>query len=147
MKIDLCKIFGVEEGEEFKIEHEECRGLVYKVKKNYLKVRHQDEKDYSWRTNLSINVIAEIKNIIKLPKKKQFTDDELCILRNIDKSCKWIARDDNGNINVYLRKPSKRVDGCWKKLYWYGLANFNHIFKCIQWEDEEPVFIDDYVER
>jgi hypothetical protein len=27
------------------------------------------------------------------------------------------------------------------------LSIFNHVFNSIKWEDEEPVFIDDYVER
>jgi hypothetical protein len=39
--IDLCKIFGVEEGEEFKIEHISCEGLIYKIQDNCLKRRQQ----------------------------------------------------------------------------------------------------------
>ena len=84
MKIDLCKLFGVEEGEEFKIKGYE---YTYIIKKQFLYILNEDR--YS---HLEVNDLIN-KEIIKLPKKKKFSDDELCILRNIDKKYKWIARD------------------------------------------------------
>ena len=151
MKIDLCKLFNVEEGEEFKIEHISCEGLIYKIQDNCLKRRQQDSKNFT-NSGFGINKINEITNIIKLPKKKEFTDDELYILDNIDKKYKWIAKDKNGLICTFVSKPIKT-----EKLWSDGWSNGesyasleaikNSLFKEIKWEDEEPVYIDDYVDR
>jgi hypothetical protein len=144
--IDLCKIFGVEEGEEFKIDHRECVRLIYKVKGNALMLRHEDEK-YYWYSDLGVNTLSEIKNIIKLPKKKEFTDDELAIMRSLPKEYKWMARDDDGEFYIFTEKP-KKFDGIWDdKERCNDFYFFEHLFKSITSEDEEPVFIDDYVER
>ena len=92
----------------------------------------------------------------KLSKKKQFTDDELCILRNIDKKYKWIARDkvckdeydDYGNLNIYLGKPNNKSTVSWLPSDIYcEFHGYNHLFQSIQWEDRKPVYIDNYVER
>ena len=40
MKIDLCKIFGVEEGEEFKFADDDLKHCMYKVEDNVLKVKN-----------------------------------------------------------------------------------------------------------
>ena len=75
--LDLCKLFGVEEGEEFKIYGYEA---IYFIQNGYLyfiDIDSIEKKSY-----LNINDVVG-KNIIKIPKKKNFTDDELCILKNI----------------------------------------------------------------
>ena len=151
MKIDLCKLFEVEEGEEFKIEHINCEGLIYKIQADCLKMRQQDSK-YFKSSGFGINKINEITNIIKLPKKKEFTDDELCILRNIDKKYKWITRDKSGLICTFVPKPKKTEKfwaGGWSDDASYAslVAIKNSLFIEIKWEDEEPVYIDDYVDR
>ena len=66
-----------------------------------------DSKNFT-SSGFGINKINEITNIIKLPKKKEFTDDELCILRNIDKKYKWITRDKSGLICTFVLKPKKQ---------------------------------------
>lgn len=142
MKIDLCKIFGVEEGEEFKLEG---RYEIYKIIKNRL-YRKSTRDCVFIESCLMLNEAIE-QTVTKLPKKKQFTDDELCILRNIDKDYKWITRDDDGDLTVYIFEPYR--DGfMWRPLDggYEDIVVFNHLFQNIQWEDE-PVFIDDYVER
>ena len=73
--LDLCKLFGVKEGEEFKIYGYEA---IYFIENGYL--YYIDIDSIKKKSYLIINDIAG-ENIIKLPKKKQFTDDELCILR------------------------------------------------------------------
>ena len=95
-----------------------------------------------------------IEKIIKLPKKKEFTDDELCILWNIDKEYKWIAKDRDGDLWIYTNKPKKEYDRYWKdcssskSLSFEPLDIFkNSLFTEIEWEDEEPICIDDYVDR
>ena len=146
MKIDLCKIFGVEEGEEFKIDHIDFSQLVYKVSNNTLWYKGAYSKGFC-RSDLSINNLDEILGIIKLPKKKQFTDDELAIMRSLPKEYKWITRDDDGELYIFDKKP-KNINGIWDN---YDRIRdfdfFEHLFKSITSEDEEPVFIDDYVER
>lgn len=145
MKIDLCKIFRVEEGEEFKIENcEWAENTRYVIQDNYLMVVDFDNSTYKSCIELNDLVGGEI---IKLPKKKQFTGVELCILKNIDKKYKYITRDDDGALNVYVFKPYR--DGfMWRPLDggYEDIVVFNHLFQNIQWEDE-PMFIDDYVER
>ena len=98
--LDLCKIFGVEEGEKFKIDGYED---IYFIENGYLYYigDYGEKKSY-----LNINDVAG-KNVIKLPKIKEFTDDELCILRNIDKKYKWIARDRWEEMWIYSDKPKK----------------------------------------
>ena len=152
MKIDLCKLLGVEEGEEFKRDDSK---IYYKYRVHNNIIQHFDEVLKIWEySTLSINALVT-SEIIKLPKKKQFTDDELCILRNIDKKYKWIARDkvdrdeyDNyGNLNIYLGKPNKSTVSWLPSDEYCEFHAYNHLFQSIKWEDEEPVCIDDYVER
>lgn len=147
MKIDLCKIFGVEEGEEFKLGNGLYKNLVYKVSNNILWSRCEDGK--VTRSSLYINELLNVKEIIKLPKKKEFTDDELCILRNVDKEYEWIARDDDGKLYLYKKKTvkSEELKGKWVGSEWSDFNVYDHLFQSIQWTDNEPVFIDDYVER
>ena len=142
--LDLCKILGVEEGEEFKIYGYEA---IYFILNGYLYLIDIDSAKK--RSFLSINDLVG-KKIIKLPKKKKFTDDELCILRNIDKEYKWITKDRTGEIWIYADKP-KKEDKIWN---WTKICSFkslemikNSLFTEIKWEDEEPVCIDDYVDR
>ena len=140
MKIDLCKLFGVAEGEEFKI-NDKCS--IYFITDNVL--QYKINSCHSKVSNLKVN---EIVKITKLPKKKQFTDDELCILRNIDKKYKWIARDKSGSLCIFDEKP-KKSEEMWDNVThsdFIELNCYNSLFNSIQWEDEEPIRIDDYVE-
>ena len=152
MKIDLCKLFGVAEGEEFKLVSDNSESK-YIIVDNILNLVIGNRPYVS---ELTINDINAYKlKIIKLPKKKQFTDDELCILRNIDKKYKWIARDkvdrdeyDNyGNLNIYLGKTNKSTVSWLPSDEYCEFHAYNHLFQSIKWEDEEPIYIDDYVER
>ena len=148
MKIDLCKIFGVEEGEEFRLEGEgfgKCH--VYEIRYNRLMYRNTGDGVFL-DSSLKLKELKDITNIIKLPKKKQFTDDELCILRNVYKKYKWIARDEDGELYLFKEKPCKSL-GVWetKSTITTEFLCYNYLFQSITLEDEEPVFIDDYVER
>ena len=145
MKIDLCKLLGVEEGEEFKIYGYEA---IYFIQNGYLYFigDYGEQKSY-----LNINEVVG-KNIIKLQKKKEFTDNELCILRNIDKKYKWMAKDKDGLICTFVSKPIK-TEKLWND-GWSNGESFasleaikNSLFTEIKWEDEEPIYIDEYVKR
>ena len=145
--LDLCKLFGVEEGEEFKFYE---YGDIYFIQNGYL--YFIDIDSIGKKSCLNVNNVVG-KNVIKIPKKKEFTDDELCILRNINKEYKWIAKDKNGEVSIYTNKPKK------EDVYWIDYSPFkpldfvvldmikNSLFTEIKWEDEEPVYIDDYVDR
>ena len=147
MKIDSCKLFGVEEGEEFNIEG---FGIKYRIYNNRLECYDANFKEWIYSTLGFNKLIAS--EIIKLPKKKEFTDNELYILNNIDKKYKWIAKDKSGLICTFVSKPIKTErfwsDG-WSNGESYASleAIKNSLFTKIKWEDEEPIYIDEYVER
>ena len=148
MKIDLCKLFGVEEGEKFKFD-----GYVdiYFIKKGYLYFIDIDSTERV--CYLQINDVVG-KNIIKLPKKKQFSQDTLNFFKCIDKKYKWIAKDKSGDIFGFEEKPKKDKYVWLCEEYDYCLDNTccidglnQSLFNEILWEDEEPIYIDDYVDR
>lgn len=142
MKIDLCKLFGVEEGEKFKFD-----GYVdiYFIKNGYLYFIDIDSTERV--CYLQINDVAE-KNIIKLPKKKQFSQETLNFFKCIDKKFEWIAKDKDGEVCIYINKP-KKEDVSWDNFSLYKPLDIikDSLFDEILWEDEEPIRIDDYVER
>ena len=150
MKIDLCKLLGVEEGEEFKVDG---FGIKYRIYNKRLECYDANFKEWIYSTLGFNKLIAS--EIIKLPKKKEFTDNELYVLNNIDKKYKWIAKDKSGLICTFVSKPIK-TERFWSD----GWSNSNNgesyasleaiknsLFTEIKWEDEEPVYIDDYVNR
>ena len=125
------------------------RNNTYFVKNNILLYKNEQAGVVIEESNLGINNLNQSKEIIKLPKKKQFTDDELCILRNIDKKYKWIARDESGSLCIFDEKP-KKSEEMWDNVThsdFIELNCYNSLFNSIQWEDNEPVYIDDYVNR
>ena len=82
-------------------------------------------------------------------EKPKITDDEKAILRNIDNTFKYIARDEDGELFVFERKPIK------SDCYWdyevlnncLNLSCFTKLFKSIKWEDEEPWNIKELLEE
>ena len=145
MKIDLCKLLGVEEGEEFKREGSNY-DYRYRVYNN--RIQHFDEVLKIWEySTLTVNALAT-SEIIKLPKKKQFSQDTLNFFKCIDKKYKWIAKDKDGEVCIYINKP-KKEDVSWDNFSLYKPLDIikDSLFDEILWEDEEPVYIDDYVER
>ena len=74
-------------------------------------------------------------------EKPKPTYDEKIILRNLPEKYKWIARDKNGLIFLYAKKPSK-CEYSWGGCK-YILLPLEHLFQFIQWEDEEPYSIED----
>ena len=130
MKIDLCKLLGVEEGEEFKLK---LFGAIGKYRLKNGKLEYYDDFINKWvESTISMNHILD-SEIIKIPKKKQFTDDELCILRNIKSEINTLGRNINGTIYV---------TSDYGKSY---LKLFNNLFQSL--DIGEEIIIDDYVER
>ena len=67
-----------------------------------------------------------------------FTDTEKCILERTDKSYKWIARDKNGELCIYERKPFRGDGGIFGTLG--NLDVFDRcvsdvLFKNVTWEN------------
>lgn len=141
MKIDLCKLLGVEEGEEFKIEGYEP---IYFIQNGYL---FNDSPKR--RSCLNINDLVN-KEIIKPPKEKKFSQDTLNFLKCIDKRYKYLAKDKSGTVYAFCEKPTKKEEfwDIWN-IKWFACLHVvkDNLFDEILWEDEEPVYIDDYVER
>ena len=149
MKIDLCRLFGVEEGEEFILETKDgwFNDLKYKIENNIIKGATIKYSDYS-QSSFNLNEFVYIEKIIKLPKKKQFSQDTLNFFKMIDKKYKWIAKDKDGEVCIYINKP-KKEDVSWDNFSFYKPLDIikDSLFTEIKWEDEEPIYIDDYVER
>ena len=81
----------------------------------------------------------------------RLTNDEISILRNIDKKYKWIARDKNGILYIYDSVPEKRGNNKWSRdtLHVDILSNlslFSHMFNFIKWTDDEPYNINDLLD-
>ena len=79
------------------------------------------------------------------PKPSLLTEDERVILRNLDKKYDFIARDEDGDLHIFSKKPEKEVDE-WNVC---GIMNyeifsvFNDIFQFIKWTDNEPYNIEE----
>ena len=145
MKIDLCKLFNVEEGEEFKLK---LFGGIGKYRLKNGKLEYYDDFINKWvESTISMNHILD-SDIIKLPKKKQFSQDTLNFFKCIDKRWRYIAKDKNGTISAFGSKPTKK-ERCWLNYEGFDCLDVfkDSLFDKIKWEDEEPVYIDDYVER
>lgn len=73
---------------------------------------------------------------------KIFTDDEKTIARCIPKEWKWIAREKDGALCVFKKKPVKD-NGVWEEVEFLYVDLIKHLFLSIKWEDEEPTLIKD----
>lgn len=94
----------------------------------------------------------------KRPKEVILSAAEKTILENVNPKYKYIARDEDGLLGVYVTKPvrtspssSMKIPGGWvlslniRDLYpgqSVGLQAHRHLFKDITWEDE-PYLISD----
>lgn len=81
-------------------------------------------------------MLSEYKEPIKLTRM------EYSLLRHVYKlRYKYIARDKNGDISVYLDEPDKDI----LTEFWHGkeyeITLFNNLFPFIKWEDKEPILI------
>ena len=72
----------------------------------------------------------------------RFLKDEKIILKNLPAEFKLIARDENGDLNVYLTKPLKCIrKGYWESDNFTSINLFKNLFRAISWEDKDPVSI------
>lgn len=80
-------------------------------------------------------------------EKPKLTEDEKVILRNIDKTFEWIARDNDGSLFAYEDKPLKTDDYGWDSINCMSLGLFNHLFQFVKHEDNEPYLIEDLLKE
>lgn len=87
----------------------------------------------------------KIKEILTKSIKPTLSEAERVILENIDKNCKWIARDKGFNaLYVYEDKPIKNANNNWENdKNNASLEIYNHIFQFITWQDDEPYNIEE----
>ena len=92
-----------------------------------------------------------ISNWLKSEHKEPITlsEAERIILENIDKEYKWIARDKDEGLFVYVEKPSKNntwwANGSYNKAGMH-VSLFNHLFQFITWNDSTPYNIAELLE-
>ena len=85
-------------------------------------------------------------------RKPELSEVEMVILENADKTYKYIARDKNGSLFLYSKEMSKfAVEWCFDVDKGIdgnhsNFSLFNHLFKMVKWEDEEPTLISDLLE-
>lgn len=84
-------------------------------------------------------------------KKPELTDVEKAILKNyLSKGYKWIARDKEDYIYVYITKPLTMSNTLWISPYAYSYGcdiTFERLFQFVKWEDDEPYSIEDLLEE
>lgn len=84
----------------------------------------------------------KIKEILMKNVKPTLSEAERVILENIDKDYKWIAKDRDGTLYFYSKKPTK-LESFWENTGKCAKPNvFNHLFQFITWQDNEPYNIE-----
>ena len=142
MKLDLCKMLGVKEEEEFKINNS---GYMYKIIDNEIYFKG---KNLNWIK--SCILLNDIKEIIKLSKK--LSDKVIDFIKILDSKWKWLAKDEDGDIYLYTDKPYKNeCDYTWDidgdkedEDYFYINHLIDDEFNFLSWKDEEPFDITPY---
>lgn len=89
------------------------------------------------------NFYKSLKNMII----GELSEDEKIILKNLANDYKYIARDYNGNLEVYANKPIKCCEyGCWDSSdLTCELKAFNDLFLFINFKDEKAYKISDLI--
>lgn len=91
---------------------------------------------------LDIVAVYELNEVWKR-EDLTISEDEKAILRNLPAKYEWIARDENGVLYVFCGKPKKK-EFTWAVGFGSRCLNlFDHLFKMVRWEDDEPWKIDD----
>lgn len=95
-----------------------------------------DDNDYD------IVAVYELNEVWKR-EEPTITEDEKAILRNLPGNYEWIARDESGVLYIYQDKPEKNSFAWAVRFGSRCLSLFDHLFKMVKWEDEEPWKIED----
>lgn len=146
--IDFCELFGVKPEQNFKFKYKDGS-----TSKAYYKISIDNEMLYrSCPITMSNDIsshINKINNLESIIMGKTFSRDTLNLFKMIDEKYKYITKDKNGSVFIYQEKPIKE-DIIWRlKGYTFvEISGLNQsLFDQILWEDDEPIYIDDYVTR
>lgn len=91
---------------------------------------------------LDIVAVYELNEVWRR-EEPTITEDEKTILRNLPRRYEWIARDENGLLYIFQGKPKKK-EFTWIVGFGSRCLNlFDHLFKMVKWEDDEPWRIED----
>lgn len=71
-----------------------------------------------------------------------FTEDEKAILRSLPEKYRWIARDKDNKIYAYEGLPTRLNNQFGGKISWENLSTFEHMFKCVTWDNSPICFRD-----
>ena len=87
-------------------------------------------------------LLSEYKEPVKLTRL------EYEVLKHYyNDSYKYIARDENGDLFLYIAKPSKGSN-IWRSISdHHNLYDFRKKFQFVKWEGEEPTLIKDVLEN
>ena len=149
MAFKICDVLGVKEGQEFFFADKSGTEYLHKYRIKNNELQYYYDCHHKWiKSSLNINDICELN--VKIKYIKDFTYDELVILLNLPIKYKYIARDLQDNqLYAFSDYPLKNTD----THSWYTINGsfidlpYNHIFTDINYDDEYPVKISDYVER
>ena len=81
-------------------------------------------------------------------ERPKLTNPERAILENLNKEYKYIARDRDNRLYLYSEKPKKYSIDVWaSEESTFSLKIFNHCFKFVKWEDNEPYSIKELLKK
>lgn len=100
------------------------------------------DEELRHNSNETLNIVEVFRSIWKREEPK-ITTDEKIILRNIDSNYKYIARAENGVLIICQEKPRKCENYRWESYHCLSMYMFSHLFKMVQWTDDEPWKIED----
>ena len=124
---------------------------------NYLRLTDYDENFNCMTSTSPIFDIVKVyrdytcKEVLWERKKKpELTDVEKAILKNyLSKGYKWIARDKEDYIYVYITTPLTMSNTLWISPYAYSYGcdiTFERLFQFVKWE-EGPYLIEELLEE
>lgn len=130
----------VEDGKEFifnNIEHCFRDGFLH----------YKDRRGWWLDSKISFRNIISGDGTFKLKPRWEFTEEEKAILRNLPSNYRFIARDRDETLFIYDKKPFKgNGEFCVKrKCEIKPLSLYEHLFKSVQWSDEEPCEFREYL--
>ena len=120
------------------------------ISSNKIEAEYDICKVYQILLNMSLPDLANrMDTACKLvwERKPELSEAERVILENVDKEYRYIAREGNNNLYLYSRKPNKFRKAWASNIPTFtAMYQFNHLFRMVKWEDEEPTLIADLLE-
>ena len=116
------------------------------ISSNKIEAEYDICKVYQILLNMSLPDLANrMDTACKLvwERKPELSEVERVILENAEKKYKYIARDLQGRLYLYVEKPIKLYEIWIRTQKEQSLFAFESIFEMVKWEDKEPTLISD----